>query len=209
MSGENIRDWTKKEASPPPKPKMYRSKFNPKTKPSYSTFTKNIPSYNENELPAKKSKVPSRNERPVFGLKTKKDFKVANAVEVILSVPKKSVQEPVRYVNKREYGKVPKYLDKVKAEITMEKEILAEFLNDMAMEDAPEMHEDMDEHSRIELIKQLKRKWGFVNAQFQKILNTESTTAKVQKEDLESQLSDLENWIKMLERGPVTIAMDQ
>lgn len=60
--------------------------------------------------------MPLANEKPVMGLKSGKNFVVTNAVENILSVPKVTKEE-VNYVNKKDYGKVPQYLDKVKSSI--------------------------------------------------------------------------------------------
>ena len=79
-------------------------------------------------MPDKPPKVPRRNERPVYGLKTAKNYTTANAVEVILAVPKAKPTAAERYVNKQGYGKVPGYLSQVKADIEMEKEVLQEFM---------------------------------------------------------------------------------
>lgn len=50
--------------------------------------------------------MPLVSEKPVMGLKSGKNFVVTNAVENILSVPK-AAKEDTRYVNKKDYGKVP------------------------------------------------------------------------------------------------------
>ena len=89
---ENLKDWIKEEIKAPEKPPLYKSKHNPKSPLSYSTFSKSAISYDPftaNPSKAKKPAVPRRNERPVYGLKTERNYPTANAVEVILAVPKK------------------------------------------------------------------------------------------------------------------------
>lgn len=55
-------------------------------------------------------------EKPVLGLKSGKDFIVSNAIENILSTAKK-VPEPVDYLSKKDFGKVPNYLTRIKDSI--------------------------------------------------------------------------------------------
>ena len=57
-------------------------------------------------------------------MQTSKDFVVTNAIEVILSIPKAGASERTRYVDKRDYGRRPHYLDKVEAEVQAEKDML-------------------------------------------------------------------------------------
>ena len=54
----------------------------------------------------KKDPVPAKDEKPVLGLKSNKNFIVTNAIENILSVAKKT-PEPVDYLKKKDYGQVP------------------------------------------------------------------------------------------------------
>jgi hypothetical protein len=67
----------------------------------------------------KKSPVPRVQEKPVLGMKSDKNFIVANAVETILSSARKS-QEAPNWFEKREYGQVPQYLSKIKDSIQQE-----------------------------------------------------------------------------------------
>lgn len=52
----------------------------------------------------------------MLGLKSGKDFIVSNAIENILSTAKK-VPEPVDYLSKKDFGKVPNYLTRIKDSI--------------------------------------------------------------------------------------------
>lgn len=54
----------------------------------------------------KKDPVPAKDDKPVHGLKSNKNFIVTNAIENILSVAKKT-PEPVDYLKKKDYGQVP------------------------------------------------------------------------------------------------------
>lgn len=57
--------------------------------------------------------VPRRDECPVTGIASKANFVTANAVDTILAVPRRVDLEPVNYLEKEDYGKVPKYLQQV------------------------------------------------------------------------------------------------
>ena len=67
----------------------------------------------------KKHPVPRVTEKPVQGLKSNKNFIVTNAIENILSVAKKG-EEPVDYLKKKDFGRTPEYLNKIKENITQE-----------------------------------------------------------------------------------------
>jgi hypothetical protein len=54
--------------------------------------------------------VPKKDEKPIMGLVSDKNFIVSNAVENILAAPKLPVSTDKDYLKKKNYGKVPKYL---------------------------------------------------------------------------------------------------
>lgn len=85
----------------------------------------------------KKQAVPKRNEKPVMGNHTKKDFVKTNVVEAdtlsnyfyyfyfkakILSAPPKEKEE-VNYLKKDDYGQVPEYLQTIKDTLEEEKKM--------------------------------------------------------------------------------------
>lgn len=59
--------------------------------------------------------VPRRDDCPVTGIVSKANFVTANAVDTILAVPRRVSLPPVNYLEKEDYGKVPKYLQQVYA----------------------------------------------------------------------------------------------
>jgi hypothetical protein len=58
----------------------------------------------------KKVSVPKKDEKPIMGLVSDKNFIVSNAVENILAAPKLPSSTDKDYLKKKNYGKVPKYL---------------------------------------------------------------------------------------------------
>jgi hypothetical protein len=63
--------------------------------------------------------IPKRDEKPILGLKSNKNFIVSNAVENILSAPKVIKEETV-WTKKKDYGKTPEYLQTIKSNIESE-----------------------------------------------------------------------------------------
>lgn len=64
----------------------------------------------------KRPPVPSVHDKPVLGQRSGKDFIVSNAIENILSSAKRSAA-PVDYLSKKDFGKVPEYLNRIKGSI--------------------------------------------------------------------------------------------
>merc|ERR1719498_2202094 len=75
-----------------------------------------------------KAPVPAATDKPVMGLCTNKNFVTANAVETILAKPNKVMVEEPRFTQKEDFGKVPAYLDKVKAKIEAENEFVRHYI---------------------------------------------------------------------------------
>lgn len=61
-----------------------------------------------------------------MGLKSDKNYITANAVDVILMAPKKKEVEQKDYLSKKNYGKVPEYLTKLKDEVENEYKTIRE-----------------------------------------------------------------------------------
>ena len=143
-----------------------------------------------------------------MGLVSQKNFVTANAVENILSQPKKKFQEPLDMTKKPDYGKVPKYLQTIKSQIATEKEMIAEYHRQQAETLGGSMRQ-MSQEERDGLVVELKMKWQKVNEAYQKLPFTLDTPTQVaRKEALEAELAQLEKDIKTLQGRQVVVVED-
>jgi hypothetical protein len=163
----------------------------------------------------KKPGVVTREDKPILGLKSSKNFVTANAVEAILAVPgnrARVTKDPPQYLKKDDFGQVPKYLNQVRDEIDRENEMIEEFVRQnrhMLDEDEGARVEPMDERERQQLVCALKAKWDHVNAKYQKLCHNVvfDTLGKVRrKETFEKELTQLEKDIELLSKGQVAVA---
>merc|ERR1711977_355522 len=152
--------------------------------------------------------VPSRDDEPVLGLVTSKNFITRNAVENILAVPKKTDVRQVSYVNKKGYGKVPAYLEKVKAEIQDEYNYIQQ-MQEAYDEDGDEGQcrtRMMANDEKMSMLEGLKTNWDRINKAYQTLSFTLDTPAKKQrKEEFEAQLEQIERDIERLSKRNVFV----
>lgn len=87
------------------------------TRKGHSYRTLPLPEKIRSDSEIRKPAVPTIKDKPIMGLKSDKNFITANAVDVILMAPKKKFTEKVSFLNKPNYGQVPKYLTKLKEEV--------------------------------------------------------------------------------------------
>jgi hypothetical protein len=114
----------------------------------------------------RKPSVPTLKDKPIMGLKSDKNYITANAVDIILMQPKKRVQEQQNYLQKKSYGKVPNYLNKLKNEIENEYKTIREMQLRTEEEEARKK-KTLSEEEIISLrdglerkLKQLKQMYG-------------------------------------------------
>lgn len=74
----------------------------------------------------KKPSIPSRMDKPIMGLKSDKNFITANAVDVILMGTKKKPQTSSNFLMKKDYGRAPDYLKKIREDIEREYKTIRE-----------------------------------------------------------------------------------
>lgn len=79
-----------------------------------------------NKSEFKKPSIPSLDDKPIMGLKSDKNYITANAVDVILMGTKKKPQTSSNFLEKTGYGKVPKYLTKIRQDIEEEYKTIKE-----------------------------------------------------------------------------------
>lgn len=146
--------------------------------------------------------VPKRDEKPIMGLTSDKNYIISNAVENILAAPKVKDNGDRDYTKKKDYGKTPNYLRKIKNEIDQEYELVRE----MQMEEEQQKDRDkflLPEDERNELISALKKKWEVVHKTYQEITHVQKIDTvglRRKKEDCEQQLRQLEKDIEKLSK---------
>jgi hypothetical protein len=163
-----------------------------------------------NYMDKRKEGVPTKDDRPIMGITTSKNFITANAVEAILQAPRRPTQKELNYLKKEDYGKTPAYLKQVKEEIRRENEMIERYVKEQMgeVERTPEAYEELTEDERQILLEELKNKWDHVNAKYQKHthLVVLDTTGQVRrKEHLEAELQQLENDIERLQRASTVL----
>lgn len=144
-----------------------------------------------------------------MGLKTEKNFVTSNAVDVILMATKKKPQTTVLYKEKKNYGKVPEYLSKIREDIEREYTSIREMQKRNEEDEAKKkkvLTNDEIENLREGLNKklaQLKKEYG--NITHKTVFDTLVTQKK--KMQLEKELLIVENDLERLSRGNIIIDM--
>jgi len=158
----------------------------------------------------KKPAVPKMDEKPIMGLQTQKNYIVANAVENMLSQPK-VIEEPLKYVEKKDFGKVPKYLENIKDQMNREYEHIKTVHIQEEEERDREKFLMSDEELRI-LREGLKRKWDIVNKEYQQITHIsklDTVGLRRKKEDCEKQLAQIEKDLEKLNKAYIFVDTTQ
>ena len=126
-----------------------------------------------------------------------------NAVSVIIADAKHKNDDPVDYLHIADFGKIPKYISRIKRDLKRESDLELK-LRQEAEAALRAKQRILTGDERKELMTGLKSKWQQVNSEYQKIthMTVLGTIGKVnRKESLEKQLERLENDIKILERS--------
>lgn len=155
--------------------------------------------------------MPKRDEKPIHGLVSDKNFIVANAVENILAAPKMPAPQEQDMLKKKTYGRVPKYVTKIKQEIEDEYNLVRE----MQIEEQNEQDRQrmlMPEEERQELIAALKKKYEQLAKEYQKESHhgkLDTIGKKSRKEVLEAQMDQIEADIRKLQKNYIFIDTTQ
>lgn len=179
-------------------------------KPDSKNFTKKgmgetkllRPQVSKQEKVKQKAACPKKDEKPIMGLTSDKNYILSNAVENILAVTKVKENQGPDYTKKKEYGKCPKYLQKIKKEIDQEYELV----RDMQMEEEQQKDRDkflLEEAEKEELIAALKKKWEVVHKTYQEITHIQKIDTvglRRKKENCEAELRQLEKDIEKLSK---------
>ena len=153
-----------------------------------------------------KPPVPKRDEAPIHGLKSDKNYITANAVDVILKGPKK-IPEPENYLKKEQYGKVPRYLARINEQIEEEYKTLKQMRVEEEEEGSKSRYLLSPEEVQ-ELKEGLKKKWEAVNKDYQSITHIgkpDTQGLKRKKENCEKQLAQIEKDLALLDKPYVFV----
>lgn len=145
--------------------------------------------------------VPKKDEKPIMGLKSNKNFIVANAVENILA-PAKVLKEETNWRNKSDFGKVPNYLQEIKSNIQNEYKLIQD-LHQNEQEERDRQRHLLAPEEIQKLRDGLKRKWEAVNKEYQSITHIskmDTVGLKRKKEDCEKELAQLEKDMQKLNK---------
>jgi len=202
-----------------PKPDMFLiSKTSSKPLPEAAKFTYTT----EKE---RKPALPKRDEAPVMGLTTSKNFVISNAIENILSDtknPKSTLAKGMEVQDgadaqgtfkHAEFGKIPGYLSKVKQQINAEYAAIAEFKQAKESQKKTQCGDIqlLPEAERMDLLNAMKDKWEKINHEYQQMTHLVhlDTISKVKrKEHFEKSLFRLEKDIEKLSKKHVFIRRD-
>jgi hypothetical protein len=151
-----------------------------------------------------KPQIPKIEDKPMMNLVSSKNFVVANAVEVILAAPRKPSTSTKDYINKEDYGKVPRYLESLKQDIAAEYEYIRQM---QSQEDESPVRLMSDDEKQC-LIQGLKAKWETVNHDYQATTHITKldTMGKIKrKEKYEAELSQIEKDLEKLNRKAIYV----
>jgi len=170
----------------------------------------------------RKPAVPRRDERPIHGIRTTKNFITQNAVENIMAVPrypnKKFVDtnmgdtqnlipsglEPT-FVHKKDFGKTPVYLEHRKQEMAKAQEEYNRYVAEHFQRGAMQ---SLSSREREEILNGLKANWEQIHHEYQGLsVVTDTAPKKNRKERMEAEMKQLERDIETIEKhGVIYIA---
>lgn len=154
-----------------------------------------------------KAPIPKKEEKPVMGLKTDKNFVVANAVENILSIPKKQAAQSQRAVDRSDYGAVPEYISKIKSELKTQYSLVDSYKQRKAQDE--ERYSQLDAAEVQQLRYGLQRRWEVLNKEFQTMgFSVETYSQKRHQEDVEKELRSVEAALQKINKPVIYIYDD-
>eukprot|EP00455_Lapot_gusevi_P015180 TRINITY_DN17665_c0_g1_i4.p1 TRINITY_DN17665_c0_g1~~TRINITY_DN17665_c0_g1_i4.p1 ORF type:complete len:259 (-),score=30.58 TRINITY_DN17665_c0_g1_i4:24-800(-) len=154
-----------------------------------------------------KAPIPKKEEKPVMGLKTDKNFVVANAVENILSIPKKQSAQQPRAVDRADYGAVPEYISKIKTELKTQYSLVDSYKQRKAQDE--ERYSLLDSAEVQQLRYSLQRRWEVLNKEFQTMgFSVETYSQKRHQDDVEKELRAVEAALQKINKPVIYIYDD-
>jgi len=169
-----------------------------------------------------KPPVPRKDEKPVMGLKTDRNYIRDNAVEAITKAPPQTRTKVQlvpggkggvvdaeasglvpKYTKRKDYGKVPSYLSKRQQEETQAQQDYEQYLQQVQAEGA---HYQVSEEERRELLQGLRANMADLQRDYLGLSVVADTASKrTRKKQMEEQLAQLEADIAKVERHAVIL----
>ncbi|XP_063062235.1 enkurin [Engraulis encrasicolus] len=195
-----------------PSPEKYLQKH---SKEDRSLEKKPNTDHFEEMMKPRKPRVPSKSDKPLMGIQTKKDFVKTNAFENIMAVPKKPQPTYVdtkkgdkfpletsglvpKYLKKKDYGQTPEYLLQRQEEVKRAQEEYNDYVQECMKQGAMQQ---LSDEERKHILEGLKKNWEELHHQYQGLsVVTDTTPKKYRKERLELEMKQLEKDIDLIER---------
>eukprot|EP01017_Pseudomicrothorax_dubius_P051479 TRINITY_DN9918_c0_g1_i1.p1 TRINITY_DN9918_c0_g1~~TRINITY_DN9918_c0_g1_i1.p1 ORF type:complete len:278 (-),score=56.87 TRINITY_DN9918_c0_g1_i1:136-969(-) len=198
-----------------PKDSFVETSPKPKTKKSLSPGSRMRASLSPTTIKSMKMRdsikppVPKRDEVPIMGLRSSKDFILSNAVDVILASPVKKQDKDVDWLKRDDYGKVPTYLTQVKEHLKEEYEQVRRQQLEEQEQRQSQIRKLTDEEVE-ELRRSLQAKLEDVTRKYQRrsYLTTFDTLSMLKrKEEYEKEIAFLEKEIEKLNKRYIFVDM--
>jgi len=156
---------------------------------------------------ATRAPVPKRREKPIMGLKTDKNFVVANAVDAILTAPKRVAVSADRAVERSTFGALPEYLQEIKTQL---KRTAEEQAKAAAEKEAASKAQELSDSELDGLRQQLQHRRAELNKQYLTLsVNLHTQSQLKRKEYLEKNLQALDAAITKLVRKKIVVVEDR
>lgn len=141
-----------------------------------------------------------------------KDFVKSNIVEMSTMVPKRRIDEPQHPTNRKDFGRNPAYLQRVKGEVEKEKSFVRS-LDDQKEARKEEIYSkyvyQLPENQKKAILEKLQQKLKEKTAIFDTLpFSKDTVTMAKKKNDLERTIADLEEAIKKLNREAIFVYKD-
>jgi hypothetical protein len=157
--------------------------------------------------------VPTRDDKPVMGLMTDKDFVHANAVDAMHTTARHRNQarqdDPLA---RKDFGQAPGYLTRMKDQIDGEKTMLAESRQQQAEYNASvkaQFVRHVPDSEKEELIAALRQRWEEKHRQYHALPFAQDTAMQIaRKEAIERELKEIEVALEKLSKKVVVVYND-
>jgi hypothetical protein len=156
----------------------------------------------------RKAPIVPKNEKPVLGLMSEKNFVKSNALDAMKSTARKPADpEPPAHLS-ASFGKTPKYLQRIKEQVATEYAYMNEMNKSQAAVEEPRLRL-MTEEEKRDLTAGLKRKWEDIHKMYQALtFNIDTVTKTQRKEGLEAQMEVIEKALAKLSKRTIYVYDD-